>query len=210
MEVRRQISNLLNTYKDLSYIESENIVTGKLFIAENDYYEVSIDLSPYPNRFPTVLEIGERIPKKADRHIYTDSGACCFTTTAKSQILLKTKIKSLESFIKLIVIPYFENNSYFEINKKYYTDEYSHNIKGVLEGYKDILGLENEYKIITTIHDRLTSNESKYKYKCYCGKTKPLRNCSNGKHFKKFNKFKLIDRITLVSDLTNILDYIKK
>lgn len=209
MDIKKQIDDLLSKHKSLSYIEEKNIIVGKLLVPENDFYEVSIDLSPYPSRFPNVEETAERIPKKANRHIYTDTGTCCFTTLAKSQILLKTKVKSLDSFIKLIVIPYFENNSYFEINKKYFTDEYSHNISGVLEGYKDILGLDNNYKIITVIYDRLTNNEAKYQRKCYCGGTKQLRKCNNGKHFKYYNKLKLIESNTLDTDLTNILEFLK-
>lgn len=210
MEIKKQISDLLNKYKDLKYFEDKNIIVGKMYLSENDFYEISIDLSPYPKRFPSVEETSERIPKKADRHIYTDDGTCCFTTTAKAQILLKTKIKSLESFVRLIVVPYLENNSYYEINKKYFTEEYSHNIKGILEGYRDILGLDNDYKIVATMYDRITNNEAKYQSKCFCGGTKPLRKCSNGRHFKNYNKLKLIDRNTLISDFTNIVDYIKK
>ena len=210
MDIKKQIDDLLIKFKDLSYIEEKNIIVVKLLVPENDYYEVSIDLIHYPNRFPNVEETAERIPKKANRHIYTDTGTCCFTTLAKSQILLKTKVKSLDSFIKLIVIPYFENNSYFEINKKYFTDEYSHNISGVLEGYKDILKLDSNNKIVTVIYDRLTNNESKYKRKCYCGGTNQLRKCNNGKHFKCYNKLKLIELNTLGSDLTSILEYLKK
>jgi hypothetical protein len=210
MEIKKQINDLLIKYKDLIYIEDKNIIVGKIFINENDYYEMSIDLSPYPIGFPNVEEIGERIPKKADRHIYTDNGNCCFTTKAKSEILLKTKIKSLESFIKLIVIPYLENNSYFEINKIYFTEEYSHNSKGILEGYRDILGLENDYRILTVIYDRLTNNEAKYQSKCYCGGNTPLRNCKGGKHFKNYNKLKLVEINTLGSDFTNFVNYMKK
>lgn len=210
MEINKQIEVLLKNYKDLVYIETKYVIEGKIYISENDFYKISIDLSPYPNRFPSVEEIGERIPKKADRHIYTNNGTCCFTTVAKSQILLKTKIKSLDHFVRLIVVPYLENNSYFEINKRYFTDEYSHNISGVIEGYMDILGLDNVYKIIKIIHDRITNSEAKYYSKCYCGSINPLKKCSKGKHFKFYNKFKLIEPNTLVFDLTNILDYLKK
>lgn len=210
MEIKKQINALLIKYKGLIYIEDKNIIVGKIFITENDYYEISIDLSPYPKGFPNVEEIVERIPKKANRHIYTDNGKCCFTTKAKSEILLKTKIKSLESFIRLIVIPYLENNSFFEINKIYFTEEYSHDIKGVIEGYRDILGLENDYRILTVIYDRLTNNEAKYQTKCYCGGNTPLRNCKNGKHFKNYNKLKLVEINTLGSDFTNIVNYMKK
>ena len=209
MDINKQIDVLLTKYKDLIYIKNKNIIEGKIYVSENDFYEVSIDLSSYPLRFPAVEEVGERIPKKADRHIYTDSGTCCFTTVAKSQILLKTRIKTLEAFIKLIVLPYFNNNSFFELNQKYFTDEYSHGTKGILEGYADVLEIKNNFKIVTILYDRLINNEAMYKSKCYCGGIKPLRNCSTGKHFKNYNNFKLIKRATISSDLTNILEYLK-
>ena len=60
------------------------------------------------------------------------------------------------------------------------------------------------------MYDRLTNNDAKYQRKCYCGGVKPLRNCNNGKHFKNYNKLKLVERNTLSSDFTNIVDYLKK
>jgi len=210
MDIKKQINDLLLNYKDLEYIENKNIIVGKIYLTKYDYYEISIDLSHYPLSFPIVEEIGERIPKKGDRHIYTDTGKCCFTTAAKAQILLKTKVKSLVSFVRLIVIPYLENNSYYELNNKYFTDEYSHNTLGKIEGYKDILGIDNNVKILTVLHDRIKSNETKYQKQCYCGGTKTLRNCNKGKHYRNYNKFKLIDKNLLYSDLKEILNYLKK
>lgn len=209
MDIKSQIDLVLKNYKELSYVESQNIIIGKLQISDNDYYEIKIDLTPYPIAFPNVEEVGERIPKKADRHIYTDTGTCCFTTKAIGEILLKTKVKSLNDFIKLIVIPYFENNSFYEINKHYLNGEFSHNTKGIFEGYKEILGLKDDYKTIRVMHDRLTANDSKFYKKCYCGSTKSIKSCSLG-HFKNYSKFKLIRIDTIGNDFVKILDYMKK
>jgi len=210
MDIKSQIDLVLKKHRGLNYIESQNIIIGKLQISDNDFYEIKIDLTPYPKAFPKVEEVGERIPKKADRHIYTDSGSCCFTTRAIAEILLKTKVKSINDFIKLIVIPYFENNSFYEINKYYLNGEFSHNIQGILEGYKEILGLKNDYKTLKIINDEVRGNNTHISAKCYCGSTKSLKNCSSGKHFKNYRKFKLIDKSTLTYDLVQILDFLIK
>ena len=95
MDINTEIEGVLLKHTSLLYDRLTNKLEGKLFISESDYYDVEIEIKPYPLFFPTVYEVGERIPKKAYRHIYTDTGSCCFTTLAKSQILLKTKILTL-------------------------------------------------------------------------------------------------------------------
>ena len=139
MELKSQISDVLKHYPSLSFNEINNSIDGELFISKDDSYDVSIELEPYPKHFPRVFETGERIPRKVSRHIYSDSGSCCLSTQAKAQILLKTQIKTLYLFVKEILVPYFQNNSYFEINGHYKTEEYSHNQLGIIEGYREIL-----------------------------------------------------------------------
>lgn len=205
MDIKKQINDVLSKYPDLKFLEDKNVFVGVL-----DGYELRIELTPYPKRFPTVFEVGERIPKKADRHIYEDTGNCCFTTSALSQILLKTKIKSLESFIKNIILPYLENNSYYELNQHYYTQEYSHGMDGVLEGFKDILDVNHTYKVLRIVLDVCQGKFIKSSDKCYCGSNKSLKTCSNGKHYRKYNNLRSVDVATLRYDLVKLIDHIKK
>lgn len=210
MDTKQDIASVIYSHKELEYSESENTLTGKLCISENDFYELKIFLTPYPNAFPDVNEIGERIPKKADRHIYMDTGFCCFTTKAISKIFLRTKIKSISAFIKLIVVPYLENNSFYEINRHYVKDEFAHGTPGVLEGYKDILDISNDYKILKLLNDTIQSRFTKQSDRCYCGSTKSLKTCQNGKHYRNYNRFRIIDRNTLMEDTYGILMYKKR
>lgn len=210
MDIKDEIVKLLHSYEDLEYSEDDNMLYGKLYISGNDFYNLKIYLNPYPNAFPDVDEIGERIPKKADRHIYENTGFCCFTTTAISQILLKTKVKSLFDFVKLIVIPYMENNSFYEINKRYIKDEFPHGAMGVLDGYKDILGISGDFKILKLLNDTIQGRFIKQSDLCYCGNNKSLRKCNNGKHYRNYNRFRMIKRETMIGDTYGILIYIKK
>jgi hypothetical protein len=201
MDINHQIDELLTKYPTLSYSTNEKELIGELFITDNDSYYVRITLDNYPNEFPAVYETEERIPKKVERHIYTDSGSCCLTTRAKAQILLCTKVKTLSIFIQDVVIPYFQNNSYFEINKKYKTDEYSHNGYGIIEGYKDILQTNNDLLIAQLMAKRIEGQKLKIQNPCYCGSGAKMKKCSSGKHDQCYREFKMIDKELLTHDL---------
>lgn len=207
MDINNEINDVLATYTQLIYEKSENALIGDLLIDKHDSYEVKIVLDSYPSHIPTVYETEGRIPNKTDRHIYSDTGSCCITTRAKGQILLKTKVNSLKKVIEMLIIPYFQNNSYYEINREYFADEYSHNFMGVIEGYQDILGTNNNFAICRLIYDRLNKGKLKIKDQCYCGSNLLLKKCNRGKHDQCYRQFKLIDKQTLVTDLEYFESY---
>lgn len=185
----------------MQYSPKKNEFLGVLFVSENDSYDIKIGLDPYPFLFPTVWEVGERIPKKMDRHIYSDTGSCCFTTKAKAQILLQTEVTSLLRFIDLIVVPYFQNNSYYELNGQYKTSEHSHNSLGVIEAYRDILNTKNDFAIAKLIYGRLKGEKLRIHQPCYCGSGLSLKKCSGGQHDKNYRQFRKIDKSILNEDL---------
>ncbi len=201
MDISKQIEEVLRHYSGLSFNENNNSIDGELFISEDDSYDVSIHLETYPKHFPRVFETGERIPPKVSRHIYSDTKSCCLATQAKAQILLKTEISTLNLFIKEIVVPYFQNNSYFEINGKYKTDEYAHDKSGVIEGYKDILQTNNDYLIARLMAGRIEGVKMRLHDKCYCGSGISMKKCNNNLHYKCYKDFRKIDKDVLMNDL---------
>lgn len=208
MEINDQIKNVLDKHVSLTFCSENNTLSGVLFLPDGDNYEVLIELDPYPEFFPTVYETEGRIPKKMDRHIYPESGSCCFTTRAKSQVLLKTKVTTLLKFIDEIVIKYFENNSFYEINKSYFGEEYSHGPQGIIEGYKDILKIDDTIKVARAIHQATNNKSLKIHQNCYCGSGRRLRKCANGKHINYLRNLYLIDKTTLNYDLSNFKEAI--
>lgn len=209
MDIKTQIEEVLKNYAGLSYDEINNSIDGELFISEDDSYDVSIHLEPYPRHFPRVYETGERIPPKVSRHIYSDTKSCCLSTQAKAQILLKTKISRLHSFIKEIVIPYFQNNSYFEINGKYKTDEYAHDKRGVIEGYRDILQTNNDYLIARLIAGRIKGQKLRLHDLCYCGSGLSMKKCNNYIHYKCYKDFRKIETDVLMNDISIYMEFMK-
>lgn len=207
MELKSQIEEVVTNLPGLLFNEINNSIDGELFISKNDSYDVSIEIEPFPIHFPRVFEVGERIPRKVSRHIYSDTGSCCFSTQAKAQIILKTQIKTLYQFIKEIVIPYFINNSFFEINGHYKTSEYSHNRLGIIEGYRDILQVNNDLIIVQLISDRIKYKKLNIRDSCYCKSGKTLKKCRKYGHYKCYKNFRKIDIDVLQNDLVVFMEF---
>lgn len=195
--MEREIKEVLQKYPDLVYKARNHSLKGTILLACQDSYEVLIDLKPYPRFFPEVFEVGGRIPKKAHRHIYGDTGSCCFTTRAQSQVLLKTKIRTLLQFLDEIVVRYFENNSYYEINGRYYGEEYSHNIRGILEGYQDILRIKETKLIFKVMAQRIGNQKLRPNDLCYCGAKRKMKRC----HQDEYRNFRKIELQLIIEDL---------
>lgn len=210
MEYNSQIVEVLKHYSGLSYNGISNSIVGELFISDDDSYDVSMLLEPYPRSFPEVFEIGERIPPKVSRHIYSDTKSCCLSTQAKAQILLKTQIRSLYLFVKEIVEPYFQNNSYFEINGRYKTDEYSHDKRGVIEGYRDILQTNSDYLIARIMAGRIEGTKLRLHDLCYCGSGLSMKKCNNYTHYKCYKDFRKVDIDVLRNDISIFMELMKK
>lgn len=201
---KKEIDGILEAHNKLEFDGETNCFFGKIYISKNDFYEIKVHLSSYPLKFPVVEELGERIPQNLDRHKYYNSDICCLTTEAMGQILLKTKIRTLIDFFNLMVIPYFKNNSFYEINKKYYKDEYSHGVEGIWEGYKDILGIENPFTILNIIKERLTGKKLSIRDDCYCKSGEKLKKCNKGQHDIKYRQFRFINFDILQKDADNL------
>ena len=210
MDIRQEIDEVLLKYPTLIHHLEDNSISGELFLPDGDSYGILIDLNYYPENFPMVLETGGRIPKKLDRHIYTDSGSCCFTTAAKAQVLLRTKITSLVKFIDEIVIPYFQNNSFYELNNKYCFEEYEHGSLGVVQSYQDILGVKSLSFIGKLILQRLRNEKLTIRDVCYCNSGQRLKKCNSGLHCKKYRLFRMIDKKILLNDIYHFVKILEK
>ena len=209
MDISNQIDEVLAKHKGLIFHLEDATLSGELVLPEGDSYELRIVLDSYPQFFPTVYETGGRIPVKMDRHIYTDTGSCCFTTSAKSQILLKTKITSLLKFVDEIVVRYLENNSFYEINGRYCYGEYNHGSMGVVQSYQDILGITDIKTIGGLMMQRILSKKLRIKDLCYCNSNKSLKKCNNGLHCNNYRLFRMIDKRLINSDLNHFKNVLK-
>ncbi|MCG8811885.1 SEC-C domain-containing protein [Tenacibaculum finnmarkense] len=203
MVIDNQIDIILKKYPLLTFNSEERYFIGIIETDEDDKYNLKVDISKCSNNFPKVFEIDERIPRKADRHINSDS-SLCFTTAPNEEILTKTLVKDLESFFKLILIPYLINNSYFEINKKYkYGGYHHHPIYSIYETYVDILGINNGKQVVDVLQKIANGKKFRPNELCYCGSAKKIKKCNN--HEKGYRNIKKISSERLNSDSLKIL-----
>lgn len=199
----KDIQLVIHQHPKLKYDKISNRLFGEITVDVNDEYEVEIDLSPFPQGFPIVKEVGERIPPIADRHIYTNSLSCCFDTKAHENILMKTKVKTIQDFINKIVVPYFQNQSYYEINGCYRHGEYSHGVIGSIEGYQDILKVKDIRIICMMLFGRINNYKIRPNDKCYCGSQRKIKKC----HHNSYREFRQIDVSIIKSDFNSIMEF---
>lgn len=208
------IDKILSKYPFIEYNKEERVFVGYIYVDEDDKYHLKIDISEFPNSFPKVIELDERIPRKANRHINKDN-TLCFTTKVNEEILLKTIITDLETFFEHILLPYLINNSYYEINRKYKFGEYNHHpissfyetyddIVRTYTMYKNILGISN-FVLISNILGQIAQGK-KYRPNdiCYCGSGKKIKKCDN--HEKGYRIIKKIDSRKLKYNSLRILE----
>lgn len=200
MQIKKQIKEVLEIFPVLKYNAQENTLIGTLEVNPNDFYTVLIELNPWNKNFPRVYEIGERIPPINDRHIHEPEGNCCFTTHRMEEILLKTKVKTLLEFIERILIPYLQNNSYFELDESYLNGEFAHK-NPTLQTYQDLLKIKDRKLIAVTLYEYYEGHKLTMKDRCYCGNNKTLRKCSRGTHKLGYDKLKHIDKKNMEVDM---------
>lgn len=196
-----QIKKVLQEHPGLLYNDQSKMFFGTLSIDGDDQYSITIDLTPFPHKFPVVKEINERIRPIADNHINFD-GSCCFTVPVKEQILLrKGLIKTISQFINKIVVPFFQNNSFREINGNFKNGEYSHGLPGIIEAYSDILGISNVELTLSLLVKHIKGEPFGKNVPCYCGSGKKMKNC----HWYRFEDLNLIDKKMIFLDLKRLI-----
>lgn len=193
-----QIESVLGKYKTLEFDPGTVTLKGLLFASESDddKYAVEVKIDRFPFAFPPVWETGERIPRKKERHCNETDGSLCFTTRPKAEILLATTIFTLVDFVEKIVIPYLQNNSYFELNGSYKFGEYSHYSEiSIYETYSELLDMKNPVQLEDTLSKLANGLKIRPNEPCYCGRRQKIKHCHN--HHDLYKDIKRLSTGTL-------------
>ena len=168
---------------------------GKLL----DNYRVSIFLpASYPASLPIVYEVGGRIPKIADRHIFDDGSACvfypddrwrCFPIGAPFIDYLNGPLRN-----------YFLSQTYYERNGEWPFGEWSHGDIGVIEYYQQLIEAQDIGTVIKFLFV-LADKKIRKQHDCPCGSEKTIKNCCL---LKIRDLRKKIDSFTAIRALDNL------
>ncbi len=197
MLIEKEIKTILDKFYLLNYDAENQSFIGYVIACEkdDDRYLLEINVANFPQSFPKVYEIGERIPRKTKRHINKDN-SFCFTTKIREEIYLKSNIYTLSDFFQLVLIPFLQNNSYYELNKEYKFGEYSHDfVVAFIETFEDILKIKNPYTTLSTINKAIKNEKIRPNELCFCGSNKKIKNCDI--HENAYKDIKKISKKTL-------------
>lgn len=141
-----------------------------------DTYSVEIlATSNFPNSFPVVFEVGNKIPINYDWHVYETDGHCCIKTTPEEMLACKKGI-TLSGFIEEEVKPYFFNQTFRRLNGYFY-QERSHGLKGWIEFFKETFNT-TDMDLIKEGLKFISKKEKPDRVSlCFCGSGKKYRKC---------------------------------
>lgn len=141
-----------------------------------DSFEIRAEVAElFPAQEPAVFEIGGRIPKTVDRHVFPKDGDCCLGVWI--EWLIKAPDHRFATFLTGPMQDYFFSQTYYETNGVWPYGERSHGKLGVLEAYGDLLGLPSDEKTISAYLRLLSRKAIKGHSLCPCGSGRRLRNC---------------------------------
>jgi SEC-C motif len=141
-----------------------------------DRYLVEIELTEsYPAELPIVREIGGRIPHTSDNHVSGPKGdICLFVPDERWRHFPRGA--TLVDFLSGPVRNYFLGVSLRQLGQEWPFGERPHGRAGIIESYRELLGINDEPTIIRYI-ECLSKSDLKGHWSCPCGSGKKLRQC---------------------------------
>ena len=131
---------------------SELVLTGRLaFTAQisgkvqiSDCYQIEFRIpETFPQRIPTVLERGGRIPLS---YHHLQDGSLCLGSETRLRLMLSEGL-SLAGFIDRCLIPYLYRFSYLETHGEAPFDDLEHGVSGIREDLRQLLGAKRESEV---------------------------------------------------------------
>ncbi len=141
----------------------------------SDSFELEIEIPPsFPQDFPKVSETGNRIPRNPDWH---NGDTFCLGSPIRLKMILAEK-PSLIWFAEKCIIPYLYAISHkLQHGGPFVFDALSHCTPGLIEDYRDILGLDMPDQIKQAVKMLGIKKRLANKLPCPCGCGKRLGRC---------------------------------
>lgn len=108
------------------------------FGVENQYAIEIIVSNKFPDQIPEVHETAGRVPSVMDRHFMSDNSGCCLVMPHLYRYFF-APLMTFEDFINVLVVPFFQNQLYYEINGRF-VQGYQHGENGIWEHYFELFG----------------------------------------------------------------------
>ncbi|MES2863003.1 MAG: hypothetical protein V4666_02705 [Bacteroidota bacterium] len=163
-------------------------------------YKIKIEYTEeFPNRFPHVFELSNKIPKNVDWHIFESVGNCCLSSFPEELIYCNQNY-NLITFFEDKIVPYFYAQV-FRNKNGFFLKERPHGEMGWISFFFDELKTNNFKIIENSILFILQNKKLDRTAKCYCGSKEKFRKCHRDKlsNIEKLNSEQLIYFLNKIS-----------
>lgn len=152
----------------------------------SDSYQLQITIhGGFPRQVPTVIEIGERIPRLPDYHVNSDGTLCL-----GSRIRVMTKLQAeptVAGFSRNCIVPFLYAMSLrLTHGQEFIFGELRHGIRGELDDYKELFGLKSDDQVVPALHCLLKKKRIANKMRCPCGCGRRLGKCNFNATVRRF------------------------
>lgn len=143
-----------------------------------DVYHVQIDVPhAFPDAVPLVHELGGRIPRDIDYHVFPSSGTLCLGSPFRLYLIARD-CETLLDFVWSGIVPYLYAASYREqTGGPYPFGELAHGRDGLLDDYAQLLGLPTQEQAARALALIATKRRDANKKPCPCGCGRRLGVC---------------------------------
>lgn len=213
-KLREQCEELIIKYTELEIEQVDElfIIDGEItFFAEYenlpiiDSYQIRIEVPlAFPQKIPTVYEIGGKIEKKF-QHFLTD-GSLCLGVHTEMKEKLKNDSSVLE-FVDSFVISYLYTHSYYLKYGQMPFGERSHGLEGIYEFYKEKLLVKTSSDVIKML-GFICFKDYRGHLNCPCGSKMKMRKCIHKDIILEMKHNGFMD--DYLGDLYNMIQYEKK
>ena len=152
----------------------------------------------YPNAFPIVVSVDDKIDKKTDDFHISTEGEICVEHTYVANKLAKAGLR-LYDFINYYLPKYF---SWILLKQNGITEnlqEWGHKDKGTIQVYEALIGTSDKGGIKQFIERYLSTTKIRRNDKCYCGNGRKLKEChQQAAHFLKSTPKEIIEKDLLL------------
>lgn len=149
----------------------------------------------YPYRFPALWETANKIERGLERHVFPDGGVC--EEIDRLEKIIAAHGITLNEYFSRYVHRFFCWQLIYEEEGNGNLKEWSHNEDGILQFYKEFLGIHSDSVILDCLQLIASNRVPGRNDRCPCGSKKKAKWC----HVKQFEDLKCIGREQLLKDL---------
>jgi hypothetical protein len=155
-------------------------VRGTMLIAHEgrgiDRFQLEMQVpSDFPTSWPKIWEVGGRIPRTLERHVYPSDGSLCVLLPEEAYFILPRTL-TLTQYLDGPLRNYLIGHCCVEGGRGWPWGERSHGIQGIEEFYQEILGAPDRITIARFLM-LILQGRFKGHWPCPCGSGKIIRRC---------------------------------